>query len=357
MSGALIQLVSKGVQDVYLTNTEGGLSLFSIKYSRHNNYSHAPKYIKTLTDKDTSIIIPNLGDLINGLWVEGADIITKFDGATVDLYIGGQKIDSHTNDFTADIWQNYMADTWCRSQQINNKASTTNVNFAPFHFFFCNKNSFLPLVALQYHQVEIKITFKPGVSFADMKLYANYIFLDAPERKRFTSEKHDFIITQVQTLNRPLKIGYNDIDISQFNHPVRSLFFGFSLLTSNPVNDFFSFETCDVQINGTPLIENMTPIYFHSVQNYNHSEFGISNFIEQYKCPFYTRFFAYHFCMNASDYKPSGTCNFSRLDNAKLILRNVVKGSNRTAEDISVYAVNYNVLRIQNGMAGILFGN
>lgn len=357
MSGALIQLVSKGAQDIYLTNSEGGLSLFSIKYSRHNNYSHAPKYIKTLTDKDSSIIIPALGDLLNGLWVEGADIISKFDGAVVDLYIGGQKIDSHTNDFTSDIWQNYMADTWCRATQINNKASTTNVNFLPFHFFFCNQKSFLPMVALQYHQVEIRFSFRPSVSFADMKFYANYIFLDAPERKKLTSEKHDFIITQVQTFKRPLQLGYNDIDISQFNHPVRSLFFGYNLTSSIILEDFLSFETCDIQINGTPLIENMSPIYFHNVQNYNHSEYGVSNFVEEQGCPFYTRFYAYHFCMNASDYKPSGTCNFSRLDNAKLILRNVTKGTERLADDISVYAVNYNVLRIQNGMAGILFGN
>lgn len=357
MSGALIQLVSKGVQDVYLTNSEGGLSLFSIKYSRHNNYSHAPKYIKTLTNNDSTFIIPSFGDLLNGLWVEGQDVITQLDQSTIDLYIGGQKVDSYTSDFANDIYPLYVADTPCRSQQINNKASTTNVNFQPFHFFFCNKNSFLPLVALQYHQVEIRITLKPGVTFSDMKVYGNYIFLDTPERKRLTEEKHDFIITQVQSLSRPLKVGYNDVDISQFNHPVRSLFFGYSAQTSDTSIDYLSFSGCDIQLNGTSLFENMTPIYFHDVQNYNHSEFGNSNFVEQYVCPFYTRYYVYHFCMNASDYKPNGTCNFSRLDNAKIILRGVVKGSTRTNTEITVHAINYNVLRIQNGLGGILFSD
>jgi hypothetical protein len=62
--------------------------------------------------------------------------------------------------------------------------------------------------------------------------------------------------------------------------------------------------------------------------------------------------------MNASDYNPSGTCNFSRLDNAKLILRGVEKGNFRgRQDDISVFALNYNVLRIKDGLAGILFGN
>ena len=72
----------------------------------------------------------------------------------------------------------------------------------------------------------------------------------------------------------------------------------------------------------------------------------------------YTRYFAYHFGLNASDYNPSGSCNFSRLDNAKLILRGVEKGNLRADQnDIYVFAVNYNVLRIKDGLAGILFGN
>jgi len=72
----------------------------------------------------------------------------------------------------------------------------------------------------------------------------------------------------------------------------------------------------------------------------------------------YTRFFAYHFCMNASDYNPSGSCNFSRLDNAKLTIRGAEKGLNRpTNQGLIVYALNYNVLRIKDGLAGILFGS
>ena len=65
----------------------------------------------------------------------------------------------------------------------------------------------------------------------------------------------------------------------------------------------------------------------------------------------------YHFGLNASDYNPSGSCNFSRLDNAKLILRGVEKGNLEPDKDMYIFAVNYNVLRIKDGLAGILFGN
>jgi len=69
MSGALIQLVSKGVQDVYLMSDEGH-SFFRAKFTRHTNFSQAPKYIKTVTVDDASITIPVLGDVLNGLWFE-----------------------------------------------------------------------------------------------------------------------------------------------------------------------------------------------------------------------------------------------------------------------------------------------
>ena len=72
MSGALIQLVSKGVQDVYL-NSEEGHSFFRMKFTRHTNFSQAPKLIKTVTDKDPTFTVPVLGDLVNCLWFEGLD--------------------------------------------------------------------------------------------------------------------------------------------------------------------------------------------------------------------------------------------------------------------------------------------
>ena len=87
MSGSLIQLAAKGVQDAYITN-DMGVSLFRSRYTRHKNFSTAPKFIKMITKEDTTVVIPSYGDLLNGLWLEGTDILTKFEGATFDLYIG-----------------------------------------------------------------------------------------------------------------------------------------------------------------------------------------------------------------------------------------------------------------------------
>ena len=122
--------------------------------------------------------------------------------------------------------------------------------------------------------------------------------------------------------------------------------------------DKFTFDSADIHINGTPLLENMSPTYFHTVQNYYKSKYGVTDYRVDSEDLMYTRYFVYHFGLNASDYNPSGSCNFSRLDNAKLILRGVEKGVLRGDQtDMNVFAVNYNVLRIKDGLAGILFGN
>lgn len=377
MSGALIQLVSKGVQDAYIISDEGH-SFFRTKFTRHTNFSQAPKFIKSITATDTSIVIPVYGDIINGIWFEAgtrnASIASNlFYNSTIDLFIGGQKIDSQHYDYFSDIWTNYLADTYNKSQELNNKTSASSHTFLPLHFFFCDHKAFLPLIALQHHQVEIRITFDDaniaGLDEAEKKanVYGNYIYLDKDERETFTKRNMDLIITQVQTFKTEMNTvvnnlvdqgGYNVIDISQFNHPVKSIFWGFPALSKDDANDRFTFLNADLQINGTHLFERMSPLYFHTVQNYYKSNYGVTEFSEASEVPFYTRYFTYHFCLNASEYNPSGTCNFSRIDNATLSLHGAEKGSLRPeSQELSLFAVNYNVLRIRNGLAGILFGN
>ena len=378
MSGALIQLVSKGIQDVYLTSDEGH-SFFRMKFTRHTNFSQAPKFIKTIDTNDTSITIPVLGDIVNGLWFESTDTSNAniasnlFHNSTFDLYIGGQKVDSQHYDYYAEIWPNYLADTYNKSQELNNKASTSNQTFMPLHFFFCDHKAFLPLIAMQHHQVEIKITFDQTAIANSQEnerkanFYGNYVYLDKEERESLLSRTLDFVVTQTQRMEFPLESvtdnttesgGYNKLDISTFNHPVKSLFFGYGTSSANFAGDRFSFRTADIFINGTSFIENMTPTYFHTIQNYYKSNFGQTEFDFDSHTGVYTRYFVYHFCLNASDYNPSGSCNFSRLDDAKIILRGVEKGELRpTDQSVFVYVVNYNVLRIKDGLAGILFGN
>ena len=216
---------------------------------------------------------------------------------------------------------------------------------------------FLPLVALQFQEIEIRINFA-NQNVSGVKCYGNYVFLDTEERNKFINTPMDLVITQVQKTNDKIQLPKTTLDLSSFNHPIKSLFFGYKAEGGIIEEDKLSFSSADIYLNGTALIENMSPLYFHTVQNYLHSKFGIVNFVETEDSPLYTRYFAYHFCKNASEYKPTGTCNFSRLDNAKIVIRDIVKGTNRADDDeLTVYAVNYNVLRVRNGLVGILFAN
>jgi hypothetical protein len=64
----------------------------------------------------------------------------------------------------------------------------------------------------------------------------------------------------------------------------------------------------------------------------------------------------YSFALRPEEHQPSGTCNFSRIDNAQLSLELVDEGFDQGSK-IKVFATNYNVLRIMSGMAGLAFSN
>ena len=169
MSGAIIELISKGVQDIYITNSSGA-SFFKIKYQRHTNFAQVPKELDMhgqLQDNgNSSIKITSKGDLVNNMWLEGDDLVDNLPGTVFDLYIGGQKVDSQTFDFMSDIWQIYMAETYTKSKTVNNPVSKSNNKFFPLHFFFCDNEMFLPLLCLQYSEVEIRVRWGSSISSA-----------------------------------------------------------------------------------------------------------------------------------------------------------------------------------------------
>ena len=67
----------------------------------------------------------------------------------------------------------------------------------------------------------------------------------------------------------------------------------------------------------------------------------------------------YSFALKPEEHQPSGSCNFSRIDNATLVL--TIAYSSATLDTaqakVRVYAVNYNVLRIMSGMGGLAYSN
>ena len=71
--------------------------------------------------------------------------------------------------------------------------------------------------------------------------------------------------------------------------------------------------------------------------------------------------YSYSFALKPEEHQPSGTCNFSRIDTATLVLQLsgdcVVNQQQDATWDVRVYALNYNILRIMSGMAGLAYSN
>ena len=105
--------------------------------------------------------------------------------------------------------------------------------------------------------------------------------------------------------------------------------------------------TCKLQLNGQDRFSEREGSYFDVVQPFQHHtrhpDTGVN---------------CYSFALRPEEHQPSGTCNFSRIDNAtlQLVLSAAAIGGDETAK-VRVYATNYNVLRIMSGMGGLAYSN
>ena len=137
MSGGLVNLVSKGIQDSYLISGTPDSSLFRMRYTRHSNFAQVPYKISDLIipENSTKVIeIPSKGDILTYMWFEGVDMFSQFRGCRLELRIGGQIVDRQSSTFLTDVWPVYMPDSYTKASVINNSTSSSNKTFQPLHF-------------------------------------------------------------------------------------------------------------------------------------------------------------------------------------------------------------------------------
>jgi hypothetical protein len=365
MSAALIELVSVGAQDVYITG-DPQVSFFRQNYKRYTNFAMKPErmdYIGTFgANNEVAIPIRSKGDLMSYIWIESNGIAGFQQNATglfsnnaaspteFSLWIGGQKVSELDSLYIQGVHNPLMRDTAAKASFAvttnSRKENHTGSHYMIPFFFGEDWTKSLPLVALQYHDVEIRIKCRDGYVPTDTpKVYGNYIYLDTDERKYFTDTEHELLITQTQ--NQLTSNTDVDIDLSYFNHPVKSLHLVSGRATGDNWSDEFNFTTSSLYINGLALFENTSNVYHHDVVPEMHCTDLPDNVLDNLPT------FSWPFCITMSKMQPTGTLNFSRIDNAKLVLKEPTGGNQLHR----VYAVNYNILRIKNGMAGVAFGN
>jgi hypothetical protein len=410
MGGALLQLVAYGAQDIYLTGNPQ-FTYFKLVYKRHTNFAMETieqSYSNTADfTKEIQIEIGRFGDLLGRTWLElqvsGLGENGYYKGRFgykliewAELWIGGQVIDKQYGRWM-DIWSQLttpiekydnlisMLDGWTCITPPNIITPTDDLRlvYIPLQFWFCrNPGLFLPLVALQYHEVVIKIQFNsdyffPGVSIEKLNVLSDYVFIDTDERRRFAQVSHEYLIEQVQHLT-PFSINsVNRVNIPlRFNHPVKYIVWALKRAQGTtpydfnywPFNDmgptstrqYDLMEKAKIQLNGLDRFKFRPGAYFREYQPYQYfTNYSINSGNE------FGGFYVYSFGLNPEDTQPSGTLNFSRIDNAVLFmdlnnypLNGTPFGTyNQNSYNLFTYAVNYNILRIMSGMAGLAYSN
>lgn len=491
-----MQLVAYGAQDIYLTGNPM-ITYFKVVYRRHTNF--AMESIEQTFNgavgfgKKVDALISRNGDLINGVYLQATlPNIQEATGAPgsetrwiddvghhlieqVDVDIGGQRIDRHYGDWL-EIWAqltvpagkmkgyremigqdpldplgqltglqgnvvgsgtvNYLDAAALTAAQATIPGRTI---YVPLQFWFCrNVGLSLPLIALQYHEVKISVTFKalnklivnranlgPAPSELVASLWVDYIYLDTDERRRFAQVSHEYLIEQLQfpgadsgtqseSATKALKLKLN------FNHPVKELVWvvqydaavdlahnqwsNYTTAYAGPsggsgadftdvanLSEFYPLAqpasgTSGFVVDGslTPLGSASTvgdqravrpknarnPVLDAKLQLNGHDRFATreGNYFNWVQCfkhhtniPESPGINVYSFALKPEEHQPSGTCNFSRIDNATLNLT-IRHGAETDFESsatflVRVYAVNYNVLRIMSGMGGLAYSN
>jgi hypothetical protein len=350
MSGGIAQLVAVGAQDAHLVG-QPEVSFFRSNYKRHTNFAQTVER-QVIQGNPTAngmstVRFERKGDMVGYVYIaptkaskahkllpaNWVNAISK-----VELLIGGQVIDEQTSEFSQYIAPSILAQNLTKS--TSGFAEAAESKFYPLRFSFCeNSQTAIPLVALQYHDVELRITWGTNLDGATYEVYSQFIHLDTDERTALSSTPQNMLITQTQ---KAIASGSKTQELN-FNHPIKCLVAadGSALAIADDANKM------KLQINGTDVADfkyvdpNYTAVtsYYHTTSSKDASASGEND-----------RFFLYPFCLDTSKVQPTGSLNFSRLDSARLV--------NDTANsDDDIYAVNYNILRIENGMGGLMYSN
>lgn len=195
-------------------------------------------------------------------------------------------------------------------------------------------------------------------------LLVEYIFLDGEERIKFSQSRHEYLIEQIQFngektidgLHQKFKLGYTQ--------PIKEIIWVTQLTQSQNIriNDHFNYSSslikdendnpmcgniitkATLQFNGQERISFREIDYFSKIQLLQHHKHSPCEGIN-----------AYSFAVTPEKHQPSGSANMSKIDNLRLRLEVLPEIDFRTTAKLRVYAINYNVLRIANGISGLVF--
>jgi len=266
--------------------------------------------------------------------------------------------------------------------------------YVPLRFWF-NQDSgqALPLISLQYTETEIAIetrAFKdlykileiqddypvyiapqtnnprhqlkefaksmssPGVLDIKAYLEVNYIFLDTAERKYLSYNPVQYLIEQTYRVDT-LAMNVNSTINLTLQNPIKELVWFCRRNNVDATNDWFDFldyqgvpimTTAKIMFNGLDRMDFKDASYYNYVQPWQHHKGCHKDGI-----------YLYSFSIYPEDYQPSGSVNASRINKFQLSMTTKQPVDNTYKYDTVIYAVNYNMLKISSGLAGVAYSS
>ena len=189
-------------------------------------------------------------------------------------------------------------------------------------------------------------------SLLNAYILTNYIYLDTFERTVFINNSHQYLIPIVQTLPTQTVYSINTVYKLPFYNPIKLIVWRLCLQSNITINDQFNYiydtqnliNTNLLVINSTNRIDLNNTEFYTRIQKYQY------NFLNTQK-----GIYSYSFALNPIDLQPSGTMNFSKIDDAyiQLTLNNIINYQNPAS--MKAYGIQYNLFRTSHGIGGLVF--
>lgn len=416
MTGGLIQLVANSTQNIFLTGNPQ-ITFFKSLYKRYSHFAinHFEQNINgtPFFNNNINSIISKSGDLLKSIYLQIVlPDLNKPNGSSwigytnnigcslikqITLKINDQIIDTIYGEWI-DIYNNIINNNIdSLVLQYNSEYSFRNTNtipiekrtiYLPLPFFFSRTSGCaLPLIALNNSEISIDIQFRPLNELVKTdninninnittntnseficNIWAEYIFLDDNERVMFSNKTHEYLIEQTQYNGGDTFTKFEEKKnvYINFKYPIKELFWTISIDNTNldsylqdDINNITkyttkysnytdTFDKLTIKLNSIHLIENKEPQYFRLIQsNLYHKN-------ERKK-----HIYSYSFSLNPNDFQPSGSLNFSDLNDVLFLFDfknyELKTSGSSTNGIINIYAINYNILKISSGLGSLIY--
>lgn len=387
-----LELLKAGQEDVYISGNPSTSFFRSVYKGSSYRYSYLLKEVSVdgSLDSTDSIIefkIPtDLGDLVKNIYLKVSLTVTSeslyryfYDFIDyADFKIGGQIIQRLSGEMMYNIVTLTSGTNEIETLNKNTYTGSTAGKvflYVPLPFYFYNDISrCVPLCALNKHRVSVDLKFRKffGATIINLTYVTYYIKLDQREKIMFTDSDLQYTITQVQCFEEK-NISKESFLYKQklnFINPVRELFFlcspGVSRVRTSGGADFFdtdysynnSTDPTSFRPDWIPHMSNIKLFFNGEIAVDLHEQY-MSAMVPTtkylYPMKFIQRYgYLYSFAENPMNNYNTGSVNMSRIRDQTVHINfesTILSGT----RSIRIYAVSYNVLRVRDGLGGLMF--